>query len=44
MSKTLIGIGVGAMVGIVATLSGVALAQPTTHHIAQSQVYSYSDN
>ncbi|MGN6161705.1 MAG: hypothetical protein ACTHOG_08385 [Marmoricola sp.] len=44
MSKTLIGMGIGAVVAVVATLSGVALAQPASHHVSQSQVYSYSDN
>jgi len=44
MSNTLISIGVGAVVAVVATLGGVALAKPSTHHVSQSQVYSYSDN
>lgn len=44
MTKTLIGIGVGAIVGVIATFSGIAIAQPSTHHIDQSKVYSYSDS
>jgi hypothetical protein len=44
MSKTLIGIGVGAVVGVIATFAGIAAAQPSSHHINQSQVYSYSDS
>ena len=44
MSKTLIGLAVGAVVGVIAAISGVALAQPSTHPVHQSQVYSYSDS
>lgn len=44
MSKTLIGIGVGTVLAVVATLSGVALAKPANHNVPQTHVYSYSDN
>lgn len=44
MTKTLIGVGVGAIVGLIATFAGIAHAQPTSHHIEQTKVYSYSDS
>jgi hypothetical protein len=44
MINTLIGLGIGAVVAVAATIGGVAAYQGSPHGISQTKLYSYSDN